>query len=152
VVVELAGRHVGVAFLAGGGVVPAVVVVVVTVVVVVVDVGVVVGVVEPVELPPAGAGLTGVVVAVAVDRVEGAGVVVVMAPGAPALVVCAACAVPPASQAFSALDMASVLASSDSRDRQPVRGLGLGLGLGLLSLRFIAGTFERTPERRPGET
>jgi hypothetical protein len=136
VVVELAGRHVGVAFLAAGRVVAAVVVVVVRVVVM--DVGVVVGVVEPVELPAGGAGLTGVVVGVAVDGVEGAGVVVLVAAGAPALVVCAAGAVPPPSQAFSALDMASVLASSDSRDRQPVRGLGLGLP----SLRFIAGTFE----------
>jgi hypothetical protein len=49
-------------------------------------------------------------------------------------------AVVPPIQPFSALDMASVLASSDRRERQPARALWAR------SLRCIQGTFGRSPE------
>ncbi len=55
---------------------------------------------------------------------------------------CALRAMPPPIQPLIALDIASVLASSDSRERQPAREC-------IRSLRSISGTFGRSPESRP---
>jgi hypothetical protein len=138
--VEPAGRQAGVAlFVEGVAVAPVVVVVVVLVVVGVVVVAVGVVVVTAVLVV---AGVALVVVVVAVRSVE-AGVVlagvlsvsvgteapcvalpVVVAVVGAALAACALpAAVAPPTQAFSALDMATVLAISDSRERHPAREL-----------------------------
>jgi hypothetical protein len=125
-VVELAGRQVGVVLFPPGAVVVGVVVVGVLVVGVVVEV-VVVPVVVVVSV---GAGGCWVVVPVVVAR-AGAALGECVLPAA----------VPPAIQPFTALDTASVLASSDTRERQrarvpPDRNLGC-----------IQPTFGRPPER-----
>jgi hypothetical protein len=113
-VVELPGGHVAGALCAGGAVVVVVVGVVGVVVVGVVVVGVVV---------------VGVVVVVVGVVVVGVGVV--------------DWAVPAPIQLFSALDMASVLASSDNRARQAARLLLLR------GLRCMPGTLGPPPEDRP---
>jgi hypothetical protein len=123
----------GLAGFAGGGLAGAVVVVepVVVVVVVVVGAGVGCAVVVVVEVVVGGGGGGGVVVVVVVVGAAVGGAVAAFAPRA---------AVDPAIPPFSALDTASVLASSDRRERQAKPVLGL---------RLMSGTFDGAPERRP---
>jgi hypothetical protein len=135
---ELAGRQVGVAlFFAGAGVGGVVVVGVVVGVARVVVAVVVVGVVGVV-----GVGMAEVVVSVG-GGVCCAVVPVMVAPAAgSALAACALlAALPPAIQPFTALDMASVPATSDSRERQPARERRVR------GLRCICRTLRRSPER-----
>jgi hypothetical protein len=129
-VVGLAGGQVGGVLFAGGAVV-----VVAVVVAAVVGVGVVVGVVVVVVVEVvAGVGVWVVVVVVVVATV--------VAPVEAVLADCAPRApVPPLIQPFRALDSASVLASSKSRERQRAR-LPWARGL-----RFMPGTLEGVPER-----
>jgi hypothetical protein len=158
---ELAGRQVGVAlFFAGAGVGGVAVVVVVVGVVVAgvvgvarVVVGVVVAVVVGVARVVVAVVVVGVVGVVGVGMAEvvvsvGGGVCcavvpVMVAPAAgSALAACALlAALPPAIQPFTALDMASVPATSDSRERQPARERRVR------GLRCICRTLRRSPER-----
>jgi hypothetical protein len=127
--VPLGVTQVGVVLIFGGAV-DAVVVVAVSAVAAVVVVGPVD--VALVLLASVGADVCGVVVAA-----------VVVAAGDALAVGALRAAVAPASQPLIALDMASVLASSESRERQPARLPRAR------SLRCMPRTLEGVPERRP---